>query len=154
MGVVPFSENGGFAATNSFLFIPTQSSDQGSIYVGIFDITDFDDDQDGSTYFYRAEDIAPGRVPTVRRVLLLYRDLGIATLTVILRGTNDDGSLITVTKTEKIGTTNATGLILQRFVDITLTASRPQLGYSRAPNGGPVSIISATIFGEVEEASL
>lgn len=151
---VPFSENGGFAATTFFLFVPAQAADTGAPYVGIFDTTNFDDSDDPSTYSWRSEDIIVGRFPVVRRVILVYRDLGPATITVTVTGTDDNNSIVAASQKVKIGTSGATGVLLTIYVDLQLAAFRPQLSVSRAAGAGPVSIVSATLIGEVEDTSL
>lgn len=151
---VPFSENGGFLATTFFLFVPAVRFDTGDPYIGIFDTTDFDDPNAASSYSWRAEDIAVARVPTVRRVILVYTDLGVAKITVTLSGTNDLNNVISASQTVTIGTSGASGAQLTAFVDVALTAFRPQLTISRAAGGGPLSIVSATLTGEVEKSTL
>jgi hypothetical protein len=151
---VPFLENGGFQATAFFLFIPAQSPVGGSSYIGTFSAVNWDDPLNSSSYSYRMEDIVEGRVPTVRRVILVYRDLGPATCTVTLTGTNDNQQVVIASKIITIGTVAATGALFTILVDVALTAYRPQLSISRAAAAGPLSIIKATIVGEVEEASL
>jgi len=150
---VPFSENGGFAATMFYLFVPAISS-TGAPYIAVWDTTSFNDSDDPSTYSYRSEDIIVGRVPTVRRIILVVTDLGPATLTITVSGTNDKGNAISSSAVQKIGTTGATNAQLTYFIDLVFTGFRPQLSYSRAANAGPVSIVSATMIGEVEEVTL
>src|SRR6266404_5193402 len=144
---IPFSENGGFAGTTFFLFVPTQNSGTGASFVSVFDPSSFDDSDDASSYSYKAEDVIVGRVPTVRRVVLVYRDLGIATITVTISGVNDSDNAVSVSATTKIGTSGATGKQLTEFVDVTATCFRPQLTISRAAGAGPVSIVSASMIG-------
>jgi hypothetical protein len=151
---VPFGENGGFAGTTFFLFVPTSASDTGASFISIFDPSNFNDTVDGSSYSWRSEDIVPGRVPTVRRIILIYTDLGSATITATITGTNDNGNIVTASAQFNIGTSAASGAILTKFIDLTLTAFRPQLSISRAAGGGPVSIVEAVLIGEVEEAVL
>lgn len=149
---VPFSENGGFSATQYFIFVPVQSSS--GTYVGIFDITSFDDKNDGSYYFYRVEDTQTGRFPTVRRLFVTYRDIGIVTVTFTVRGIDDTGSIVTSSQIVKLGTASASGNLLSQFVDLTLSAFRPQLSITRAAAAGPLDIVSVTMILEVEETSL
>ncbi len=149
----PFSENGGFAATTFFMFVPSISS-TGQCFISIFDPTSFDDPDDAASYSWRAEDIAIDRVPTVRRVILQYRDLGLATITVTVSGVNDTGNAVSSSSVVKLGTSGASGLIMTAFVDLTMTGYRPQLSISRAAGAGPVSIVAATMVGEVEDVTL
>ncbi len=151
---VPFSENGGFAATNFYLFVPTQDAALSQSYIGIFDPTSFDDPVDGTSYAYRQEDVMPARVPTVRRVVLTYRDLGVAHITVTVQGINDNGNTVVSSVPKTIGTKAATGLLMTAFCDVQLTAFRPQIVVSRPAGGGPLSIVRATMVGEVEEVTL
>lgn len=151
---VPFSENGGFAVSNSYIFVPVQTADLQRVYIGIFDPASFNDPTDASFYNYRMEDIVPGRVPTIRRVIVVYRDIGVCTLRVTVQGVNDNGAQVSSTKTMQIGSIAATGLLLTAFFDVQLTAFRPQLNLFKAAGAGPFSIVSATLIGEVEENSL
>jgi hypothetical protein len=151
---IPFGENGGFTASTFYLMVPVQTSDLGLVYVGIFDVTSFNDPVDSSFYAYRMEDVVTCRVPTVRRVLLVYRDLGLATLTVSISGTDDNNNAVVGTVNVQIGTIAASGAQLTKLIDITVSAFRPQLAWSRAAGGGPISIISATMVGTAEDVTL
>lgn len=151
---IPFSENGGFAATNFFLMVPTQQMVGGAVGIAIYDTTSYDDPNDASSYSYRIEDVIPGRMPTVRRVILNYRDLGPALLTVAIDGTDDNQQPVVQSVKVQLGNTVPTLEPMIKLVDITVTCFQPQLTLSRAAGGGPIDIISATLVGEVEEVSL
>lgn len=150
----PFGENGGFAGSTFFLFVPTSASDTGASFISIFDPSNFDDPDDPSSYSWRSEDLVVARVHTVRRVALVYTDLGVATITVTVTGTDDNGSVVTTAQKVKIGTPGASGNQLTILVDLQLAAYRPQLSVSRVAGGGPVSIVSASLIGEVDNSSL
>jgi hypothetical protein len=149
---VPFSENGGFASSTFYLFVPVQSG--GNVYVGIFDPSNFNDPNDGSYYFYRMEDVQSGRVPVVRRIVVQYRDIGQATITVTVQGTNDNGNAVSSSITLSIGSAAATGLIRTTFADVQIACFHPQLSFSSVAGSGPYSIVSMTMIGEVEDTSL
>ncbi len=151
---VPFSENGGFNATTFFLFMPTIASDTGRPTISIFDPSSFDDPDDAASYSWKAEDIVIGRVPIVRRALLVYTDLGLATITVTVTGTDDNNKQISSSKVIQIGTIAATGLQMTKLVDVTLACFRPQLSITRVAGAGPISIVSASLIGEYEEVTL
>lgn len=124
-----------------------------------FDFTSYNDSLATTTYFYRAESFQ-GRLPTVRRVIVEYLDLGVATLSISLQGSmgfesNETFQKVTAGPTAiSIGTAGATGIIMTAACDIQLTCYNPQLSWSRAANGGPISIVSMTMIGTVEEVSL
>jgi len=134
--------------------VPAQPAVGGSAFIGTFSPNSWDDQFNPSTYYYRKEDVIVGRQPTVRRVILVHRDLGLATVFVNLQGTNDNYQVVTATKQASLGTTNASQDLYTAFVDITLTCFRPQLWLFRPAGGGPVSIVSATLIGEVEDVTL
>lgn len=149
------AENGGLTnPDNLYFMVPVKDANTGVHYFGIFDVNSFDDLYAPSYYAYRQEAVTPSRVPTVHTVVLEYRDLGVATITLTLTGYNDVGTKISVSTKVSLGTASANGAILTAIVGLTLTAFRPQLSFQRAAAGGPVSIVSATITGEVEEQSL
>ena len=151
---VPFLENGGFQATAYYLFVPTQSVNGGNAYIGAFSASNYNDPVDGSYYFWRQEDIVVGRVPVVRRLILIYRDLGPATVTLGVQGIDDNGTQQVSQQVVKIGTASASGNLLTAFVDVQLSAYRPQAFIQRAAGAGAISIISLTMIGEVEDVSL
>lgn len=151
---VPLGENGGVLASTYYLLIPVQDVNSGNAYLAMYDLNNLNDADDGSYYTYRMEEVMPLRVPTVRRIGVEYRDVGVANVTFTLTGTNDKGVGISQSKTVRIGTSAATGLIVTLFVDMTFTGFRPQLTVSRAAAGGPLSIVSVTLIGEVEEVTL
>lgn len=151
---VPYTENGGFAATTRYLFMPTVTIDGGQTQICVFDPTDFDDPTDNSYYFFRQEDVTAGRQPTVRRVIITYRDLGPASITLTLYATTDSATSVTASTTVSIGNTVPTGILMTKIVELQVTGFRPQLSISRAAGGGPVSIAAVTLIGEIEEVTL
>lgn len=152
---VPFGENGGFSATAFLLFVPAQFIYSGSnAFIGTFSPGSYNDANDGSSYSYRQEDVIPHRVPTVRRVVITYRNLGTATLTMTVSAVDDNGVTQSKSQTQTIGNVSADQTLLTAFFDITITGFRPQLSWSRAAAGGPISIIRATLIGEVEDVTL
>ncbi len=123
----------------------------GSIYH--FDPTNFDDPATGSSYSYRVEDVGRLRTPTIRRIGLIYRDLGSVTLTFTLTGSNDSGQPVSASTTATFGG-NADSKLYVKLVDLTLTAQLLQLSISRAAGGGPMALCSVSLIGEVEEVTL
>ena len=147
------------AAINKVIYLLFPCVDSSSIptlhpRLGIFDITDFDDPIQSCTHSFKVEDIAYNRYPSVRRVVLTYRDLGVATLTVTVTGSNDNGQVISNSQTQTIGNAVPTNKLLTKFFDVQLSCFRPQLTIYRAAGGGPVSISTATMLGHLENQSL
>lgn len=152
---MPFGENGGISATVQFLLIPMQDSYSAIQSVGIFDPTKFNDDTLPSSLSFKAEDIVPGRVPTVRRVVLTYRDFGPATITMFITVSSLNGVVQSMSSGPiQLGNTNPTFTLLTKLVDMTITGFRPQLSIFRDKNAGPVSIVQAVMLGMVERQQL
>jgi hypothetical protein len=151
---IPFLENGGFAATAYYLFVPTQPSSSGNAYIGVFASTNYNDQGDGSTYFYRQEEIIVGRVHHVRRIILVYRDIGLATITVGVQGPDDNNVVQIASQAITIGSAQATSNLLTATVDLSIACYRPQPFITRAAAAGPVSVISLTLIGEADDSSL
>lgn len=148
---LPATENGGVIGSTYLLFVPVQDIRTGLCYIGTYDVTSFDDTGDGSSYSYRSEDIVKHKVPTVNKVILVYRDLGPAKLTVSLKVTNDNAQVKTASVDIQIGNAIPTNELITKLVYLQLTGYRPQLTLSRKAGNGPVCITSATMSGEVEE---
>jgi hypothetical protein len=115
-----------------------------------FDVNNFNDALAQSFYSWKIEDVIAGRTPTINRVIISYRDLGVATITVTLSGTNDAGDAVNSSQPVDIGSTAATGTIKTVLVGISLTAQNLQLSVTRAKNAGPVSITKVRMEGKVE----
>lgn len=153
-GSFPATENGGVYANTYYLMVPVQNTVTNQCYIGYFDVTSFNDSVDGSTYRYRSEDITPLRVPTVRRVGIIYRDLGIVTITVTIIATNDNGQVVKASTKVQLGNTIPTNALLTNLVNVTLVGFRPQIQIDRAAGAGPLSIASVTMIGTIEDTQL
>ena len=129
--------------------VPIKSSG-GVVTLGYLNEENFNDANDSGQYIFKAEDILANRVPTIRRVVLTYVDLGVATPQFTINGSNDNGQLVTITKSQQIGTVAASGLLLTAFIDITISCFRPQLTITRPAGAGPVQISTVLIVGTVE----
>ncbi len=121
-----------------------------SFYFSTFDPTNFNDPNMGSFYNWKVEDVLAGRTPTINRVIISYRDLGVATITVTLTGTDDSAAVVTSTQGITIGTVAASGRICSQVVGISLTGQNLQLSVQRAAGAGPVSITKVRMEGRVE----
>jgi hypothetical protein len=137
------------------MLIPIWNISAGTASIGAFNPMVFDDPVQGSSHSFKVEDIVADRVPTVRRVVLTYRDLGPSAITATISGSDDNGVPQSITSPlVTLGTASATGKLLTKFIDITFTAFRPQLTINRAAGGGPVSIATAIMLGRVERGTL
>lgn len=121
------------------------------IVLAYYDETTLNDSADGRQYIFRAEDITAYRVPTVRRVIITYVDLGVATVTATINGVNDDNTLVSATAMATIGTAGATGRLMTKFIDLQATCFRPQLTISQIANGGPLQLSTVMLTGTVEK---
>jgi len=140
--------NGGIPRPLNLWVVQSTSTVNPGIFT--FDVTNFNDPFSSSFYAWKVEDIIAGRSATIRRVILSYRDLGVATITVLLSGTNDAQAVVTDSQEVMIGTVAASQVIVTQLVGITLTGSNLQLSISRAAGDGPVSITKARMEGTVE----
>lgn len=148
--------NGGIPAPlNQFLIPAMIQTNQFSFYT--LDPTNFNDPNSGSFYNWKVEDGIAGRTLTVNRVILSYRDLGLAKIMVALTGvtgpndpTQPNTPVSSISPLTTIGTSNATGRICTLVLGLSLSAANQQLSVIRAANGGPVSITKARLEGKVE----
>lgn len=147
-----------FAAPSGFpgeLEIPFTPSAGGTNQIATINLQSgasfYNDAAVGSSLTFRVEDVEPNRVPTVRRVILDYLDYGVATITVRISASNDNGIVNTVSVPVIIGSVAAGGAIKTKFVDLTITGFRPQLAISRAANAGPMALVRVVMVGESEQ---
>jgi hypothetical protein len=156
----------GGVASNGLLFTVTTPSNGGTaqplnlfLILGMnfltpaiwtLDPTNFDDAGMGGFYFWKEEDVIAGRTPTVSRVIISYRNLGVATFTLNLAGTDDSGATVSNSTPVSVGTASATGRICSKVVGLALTGQNLQVSVSRVPGSGPLSITKVRLEGRVE----
>jgi len=105
-----------------------------------------------SQYFYKVEEVVPGKIPTVNCLYIQYRDLGKVTLTFTLTGTDDNQTIVSVSTVVTLGNTVATGRIMTLpSVGLSLTAQNLQLSFLRAAGAGKLAIIKLILKGQVEQ---
>jgi len=127
---------------------------QQKLLVGTFDWEDFNTESDCS-YYYRQEDLMPGRHVTVSRIRIVYRDLGAFTLTASVLTAqvptaNSDSTKGDVNSQTKTFGGKADSKLYTDYFDFVTSGERPQLVLTRKALDGPVSIISATMITDVE----
>jgi hypothetical protein len=129
--------------------VPVNSVSAG-IVLAYFNETNFNDIIDGRTYVFKAQDILADRVPTVRRVVITYIDLGVATVKATINSIDDTGALVTKSAVLTIGTVGATQRLMTAFFDLVVTGFRPQLTLSQVANGGPFQLSTVMMTGQLE----
>jgi hypothetical protein len=127
------------------------STGNAGIVLAYYDETTLNDANDSRQYIFRAEDIIAERVPTIRRVILTYIDLGVATVTATVNGVDDTGALVSTRTTATVGTAMASGRLMTSFIDLTATCFRPQLTLSQGANGGPLQLSTVMMTGTIEK---
>jgi hypothetical protein len=114
------------------------------------DPTNFDDPLLGGFYFWKVEDVIAGRTPTINRVIISYRDLGVATFTLVITGTLDSGVVVNISQPVTVGTSAASGKIATAVVGISQSGQNLQVSIARSPGSGPLSITKLRLEGKVE----
>jgi hypothetical protein len=145
----PATETTSLLQSFRYLLVPTLGT-TGKV-LSYYDTTSFNDTVDACTYIFKAEDIIADRVPTTRRVMITYIDLGVATLFVTVSAVNDNGFIVTQQVSVTIGTVGASGLLSTAYFDLAITGYRPQVSLTRAANGGPVFISHVMATGTIEK---
>jgi hypothetical protein len=145
--------NGGIGgAPLGLLLIPCQQF--GAQEVQSFDPFNFNDNAFGSFYNWKVEEIAPGRTPSCTRQVIIYRDLGVATITAMLSGYNQNlgasSPFVSNSETFVIGTAGATQKLAAIVRGLSLTAQNLQYTVTRGGGAGPVSITKVRLEGRVE----
>jgi hypothetical protein len=150
---------GGVATTSRLTLYPVVNMATGAIGFYAFDPAGgYDDPAASSFYAFKVEEVVQGRTPTISRVIVTYRDLGLVTAVFTLTGTLDNQVVGGLTgagsmQTKQLGNQAATGKLMTKFVDISLTAQNIQLMITRAAGAGSLSIAKVLLCGRVEDAS-
>lgn len=150
--VVGSPSNGGTSQPLNLFLIPAQDFNAAVIWT--LDPTNFDDPGLGGFYNFKVEDVIAGRTPTVSRVIISYRNLGVATFTIALTGTDDNGDTVTNSTSVTVGTVAATRRIASKVIGLALTGQNLQGSISRIPGSGPLSITKFRLEGRVETTVL
>ena len=144
--------NGGISQSSRISAYPMTSvvTGQGGLYA--FDpTTGYNDTTNPANYFYRIEEVVPGKTPTVNELIVVYRDLGLVTVTFTLTATNDDGKIVSNSAVVSLGNAAPTGRVMTKNnIGLTLTGQNLQLSFSRAANAGPLAIVKVLLKGTVE----
>jgi hypothetical protein len=148
------ASNGGTNAPLNLLLIPASQIGFPFITDGrmfTFDPTNFNDPSEPSSYSWKVEEVAAGRTPTCSRQMIMYRDLGAATITASISGYDQNAQTpLTASETFSIGTVAATQKLCTIVRGLTLTAQNLQYSVVRSANAGPVSIVKVRLEGRVE----
>ena len=139
----------GYGGVTAFERIGLYPMSDGNLYS--FDPNSgYDDHTDGSSYFWRVEEIAVGRKPTISRIFVTYRDLGRVTTVWTLTAVDDSQKVVTNSATKVLGNATPTGFLMTAEIDLPLSGMNMQLSVSRAAGAGPLSIAKVKICGRVE----
>lgn len=152
--------NGGISQLASIAMMPMQNAATGVCALYAFDpLFGFNDPVSGSSHTFKIEEIQHGRTPTVKGLILTYRNLGVVTVTFTIAGNNDAGEPSSASLTATIGSVTPTNKLITTVFNSQSVAStfpisimNPQLTMFRAPNAGPLSITKITLYGRVERA--
>ena len=145
----PATETASLLQNFRYLLVPSQGT-TGKV-LSYYDTTLFNDAADNATYIFKAEDLTADRVPTVRRVIITYIDLGVATLVVNVSGVNDQGILVSGQTVITIGTVAATGVLSTAYADLSVTCYRPQIKLIRNAGAGQIAISHVMATGTIEK---
>jgi hypothetical protein len=141
--------NGGMGAPLGLLLIPCQQFTTQEVLA--LDSTNFNDNAFGSFYSWKVEEIAAGRTPSCTRQIIIYRDLGQATITATLSGYDQNAGITVVnSETFAIGTLTPTQRLSAIVRGLSLTAQNLQYTIQRPAGAGPVSIAKVRLEGRVE----
>jgi IPT/TIG domain len=143
--------NGGMGSPLNLLLVPCQQF--GTQEVLSFNTFDFNDNSFGSFYNWKVEEIAAGRTPSCTRQIIIFRDLGVATITATLSGYNQnlaDNPFVSISETFTMGTAGATQKLGAVVRGLSLTAQNLQYTITRGGGAGPVSITKVRLEGRVE----
>lgn len=140
------TSSGGLAGFEQAVMIPYFAINGTEFCIGTFDVKNYDT-EDSCEIWYRQEEIIEGREITVTRVRIVYRDLGICTLTCTVETAQGSKSI-----TLKIGSADFSGVVKTDYFDLVVTGERPQLKLKKEANSGPLNLISLTMITGVEMA--
>jgi hypothetical protein len=124
----------------------------GSIYT--YDVEDFDCEKD-AIYKFKVEELTVGRNVTVKKIILIYRNIGECTINVGVEAYSTLKEIkkryIQVSRKLKIGFSPADKKLYTKEVDLVITGERPQGFVIHKAHSGPFSGVSFTMIGKMQE---
>ena len=115
----------------------------------------FNDPSNPSNYSFKVEPVAAGATPTVSKIIVTYRDLGLVTVTFTLTATTDDQKIVSNSVTVILGNLIPTGRIMTRNdIGLTLTGQNLQLSLSRAANAGSLALVELVLVGRLDPSEM
>lgn len=154
------TSTGGLYGVDRALLIPFFDSKYNNTSLQIIDSDNFDTEED-AFYYFPSPDIKTGRAVTVHNVVLIYREIGLATfqvgVIVYVRKTDKfefierELKITNVSpKTNKVNPAFPDQKLHTRYADINISGERPQAYLRRSADSGPLSIISLTMAGHAD----
>jgi hypothetical protein len=159
------TSTGGLFGTIGALIVPVLSLNNNKVYFCTIDPANFNCEED-CIYNFPQENIKVGYAISSYKIIVIYRNLGLVTvtfnLTVFRRGlttyggkkniaTVTQGKYNTESKTMILGSSKPDNQLYTIDFNIINSGDRPQLSILRKANAGPFSLISATLVGNLEE---
>lgn len=150
------TSSGGLFGSESALLIPVFDPETNLKYIANFDPTDFNSEEDAE-YRYRLEEVSEGRLITISRIRVVYRNIGKVTVTGRISGIvqlkSKTWKVVSAEQEIILGDDTKDLTIRTAYFDMVITMERPQFRYIRLANDGPLAIISTTLIIEVEQAA-
>lgn len=151
---VQLTTSGGLSGSKQVFGFPYKDFSTGKTYFCTFDPYNLNDTQDSSIYKTKQEDVSIYRKPTIRNVILVYRNRGLCVVTVTL-------SVMTLSMfnsfscRKTIGTVAADNTLMSAQFDFNnISGERPQITVQREANAGMLDIISLTMAGAIEDTTI
>jgi len=158
-----YTSVGGLTGALGALIVPIQNTITNRFYVEKRDPTNFNCEEN-AIYYFRQENIKTTYAVTNHKLIVIYRNIGLVTvtfnLTVFRRGvtqvsgnkvTIQQGTYKTVSKTLTLGTNNPDKKLYTIDFNIANSGERPQVWFYVNANAGPLSIISVLLIGNADE---
>lgn len=146
--------NGGINQTSRISAYPMTSIVTGQTALYAYDPgLGYNDPSNPSNYFYKVEEVVPGKTPSTNDLIVYYRDLGLVTVTFTVTATLDDQTIVSNSAKVTLGNQVATGRIMMRAsIGLSITGQCLQLSWSRAANAGNLALVKLILCGTVESS--
>lgn len=154
------TSTGGIGGNNYRLLMPMFDSVFDKTYLALVDPNDNNCEEE-AFYLFKQEDVMPGRVVSVHKLLVYYKELGTARFTVgvqvYIRDANKffqkSRELMIVDRLDK----NAPfpdGKLRELAVNFVIEGERPQVFIRRKANSGPLCITRVHMIGHADQKEI
>jgi hypothetical protein len=154
------TSTGGLSGNNYRLLMPLFDSVFDKTYCAFID-ADNNDSEEEAFYLFKQEDVMPSRFVSVHKLIVMYRELGVANFSVGIQVYNrqvnkfyQKSMALEIPARKQKGFPFPDGTLREMPVDFVIEGERPQIFIRRKANSGPLCITRIHMIGKADQKDI